>query len=57
MAVPDKQPDSCYMKNLTDWKEFVMRSPEEYERWMFSTAKEIAEVEVAELISISKNKK
>lgn len=57
VATPDVQPDLCYMKNLTDWKDFVTRTPEEYERWIFSTAREAAEFEVAELLSIAKNKK
>ena len=57
VATPDVQPDLCYIKNLTDWKDFVTRSPEEYERWIFSTAKEAAEFEVAQLISISRDKK
>lgn len=57
VATPEKQPDSCYIKNLTDWKDFVTRSPEEYARWIFDTAKEAAEFEVAQLISIAKDKK
>ena len=57
VAAPDVQPDLCYLKSLVDWKDFVLRSPEEYERWVFSVGKESAEFEVAELISISKNKK
>ena len=57
VATPDVQPDLCYMKNITDWKDFVTRTPEEYERWIFSTAREAAEFEVAELLSIAKNKK
>lgn len=57
VSTPEKQPDSCFIKNLTDWKDFVTRSPEEYERWIYSTAKEAAEFEVAELISISREKK
>ena len=57
VATPEKQPDSCYIKNLTDWKDFVTRSPEEYARWIFDTAKEAAEFEVAQLISIAKEKK
>lgn len=57
VATPETQPDICFMKNLTDWKEFVSRTPEEYERWIYSTAKEAAEFEVAELISISQNRK
>lgn len=57
VATPDKQPDICFMKNLTDWKDFVTRSPEEYERWIFSTGKEAAEFEIAELISIAGDRK
>ena len=57
VATNDAQPDICFMKNLTDWKEFVTRTPEEYERWIYSVGKETAEFEVAELISISQNRK
>lgn len=57
VATPDVQPDICYLKSLLDWKDFVLRPPEEYERWIFSVGKEAAEFEVAELISISKSKK
>lgn len=57
VATNDTHPDICYNKNLKDWKEFVTRSPEEYERWIYGVAKEASEFEVAELISISKNKK
>ena len=57
VATPDVQPDLCYLNCLSDWKDFVNRSPEEYERWIFSTAKEAAEFEVAELISLPKDNK
>lgn len=57
VATPDAQPDICFINNLTDWKEFVKRTPEEYERWIYSTAREAAEFEVAELISVSQNRK
>lgn len=57
VATPDAQPDICFKKNLADWKDFVTRSPEEYERWIYSTGREAAEFEVAELISISKDRK
>lgn len=57
VATDDAQPDICFMKDLTDWKEFVTRTPEEYERWIYSVGKETAEFEVAELISISQNRK
>lgn len=57
VATPELQPDSCYIKNLADWKDFVMRSPEEYNRWIHGVSEEAAEFEVAELISLSKDKK
>ena len=57
VATMDAQPDICFINNLTDWKKFVTRTPEEYERWIYSVGKEAAEFEVAELISISQNKK
>lgn len=57
VAAPDLHPGLCYIKNLTDWKDFVTRSPEEYERWIYSTGREAAEFEVAELLSISRDRK
>ena len=57
VATPEAQPDISFINNLTDWKDFVTRSPEEYERWIYSTGKEAAEFEVAELISMPKDKK
>ena len=57
VATPDLQPELCYLNHLTDWKDFVTRSPEEYERWMLSVGREAAEFEVTELISISRDKK
>ena len=57
VASPDVQPDMCFTKNLTDWKQFVTRSPEEYERWIYSVGREAAEFEAAELIAVSRDKK
>ena len=57
VATPEAQPDISYKKNLRDWKDFVTRSPEEYERWIYSTGREAAEFEVAELLSISRDRK
>ena len=53
VATPETHPDLCYNKNLTDWREFVTRTPEEYERWIYAVGREAAEFEVAELISLS----
>ena len=57
VATPELQPDISYINNIKDWKDFVTRSPEEYERWIYSTGREAAEFEVAELISVAKDKK
>ncbi len=57
VAEPEVQPNLCYLKNMKDWKEFVTRTPEEYEHWIYSTGREAAEFEIAELISLSRDKK
>ena len=57
VADSEIHPDLCYMKTMKDWKEFVTRRPEEYERWIFGVGREAAEFEVAELIAISRDKK
>ena len=57
VADPVIQPDLCYIKSLTDFKDFVTRSPEEYERWIYGVGREAAGFEIAELISLSRNKK
>ena len=57
VANPENQPEISYLNNITDFRDFVTRSPEEYARWIFATSKEAAEFEIAELLSISKDKK
>ena len=57
VATPDIQPDLCYRKSLTDWRDFVRRSPEEYERWIYNSGREGAGFEIAELISLARDKK
>ena len=57
VATPETHPDICYNRLLTDWRDFVTRSPEEYERWIYSVGREAAEFEVAELIALSRNEK
>lgn len=53
VAQPDIQPNLCYFKQMKNWEEFVRRTPEEYERWIYDSAKEAAEFEIAELIALS----
>ena len=57
VATPETHPDLCYNRSLTNWKDFVTRTPEEYERWLYAVGREAAEFEVAELIAISQDKK
>ena len=57
VAEPDVQPDLCYRRQLTDWKDFVTRSPKEYERWIYNSGREGAGFEIAELISLARDRK
>jgi dephospho-CoA kinase len=57
VATPQAQPDISFLNNLTDWRDFVRRSPEEYERWIYSTAREAAEFEVAQLLTLPRDRK
>lgn len=57
VAQPELQPDLCYRRNLTNWQDFVRRSPEEYERWIYNSGREGAGFEIAELISLAREKK
>ncbi len=57
IASPESQPDISWLNSLSDWKEFVTRPPEEYERWIYSVSREAAGFEAAELISLSRDRK
>jgi dephospho-CoA kinase len=57
VATPQTHPDLCYNRQLTDWRDFVTRPPEEYERWIYAVGREAAEFEVPELIAISQDQK
>ena len=57
VATPETHPDLCYNRSLTDWRDFVTRTPEEYERWIYAVGREAAEFEVAHLIAVSQNQK
>ena len=53
IADPAYQKDLCYIPQLKDFKDFVKRTPQEYERWVFAVQKEAAGFEIAELIRLS----
>jgi hypothetical protein len=57
ILTPEKYPNLCYFQTMKDWQEFVNRTPEEYEKWIYSNKQEIAEFEIAYLIHISGSQK
>lgn len=56
LLIQKRQPNLCYFQTMKDWQEFLQRTPGEYEEWIYKSAREAAEIEVAELIGISQNK-
>lgn len=54
IITPDQYPNLCYFQTMKDWQEFIGRSPDEYERWIYGTMQEIAEFEITYLIHIAK---
>ena len=57
VATPEQQPNLSYIPQLKNWEDFVRRSPEEYERWIYATGEEAAGFEIAELIALSQNRR
>ncbi|MCD4711737.1 MAG: hypothetical protein K8R73_00505 [Clostridiales bacterium] len=53
----ENQPNMCYFQTMKDWQEFVNRTPDEYEKWISGVEREVAELEVVELIRMSQNQK
>lgn len=53
IAVPQYQPNICYFQTMSDWQEFVSRTPEEYAKWIKNTAAEAAQFEIAELLRLT----
>lgn len=57
VITPEQQPNLSYFRTKSSWREFVTRTPEEYERWSVGTAQEVTDFEIAELIRLSARKK
>lgn len=51
------QPFLSYFQTMKDWQEYVNRTPEEFEQWIYGVSREAAEFEIAELIRISADRK
>ena len=50
---PEHQPCTGYFQTMSDWQEFVSRSPEEYASWIEGSAREAAEMEILRLVQLS----
>ena len=57
IATPDIFPNLCYFQTMKDWQEFVNRTPEEYERWIYGANLEIEQFEIAHLMRRSQNQR
>lgn len=55
IAVPLHQPGLCYFQTMSGWPEFLNRTPQQYADWTDMVSREIAQIEIAELIRISQN--
>ena len=50
LADPEHQPNLCYFETMSGWQEFVNRTPEQYEAWLYGCAEEGMSLELIELI-------
>ena len=53
----EQQPNLCYFKIMRDWQEFVNRTPQQYSDWIEGASAEASEIEIAELIQRSQDRK
>lgn len=57
VVTQENQPSLNYFNKGIDWQEYVNRTPDEFERWYNGTSDEVTGFEIAELISISADKR
>jgi hypothetical protein len=50
-------PGLCYTRDMVDWRDFIRRSPDEYEAWIDRTSKECEILELKILEDLSKQDK
>lgn len=50
-------PGLCYTRDMKDWRDFIRRTPDEYERWIQKTSKECEILELKILENLSKEDK
>lgn len=54
---PEEFPGLCYTRDLKDWRHFIRRTPEEYEKWIRCTSKESEILELEILKDLEKENK
>jgi hypothetical protein len=57
IVTPEKYPNLSYFDTMKDWQEFVNRTPDEYEAWIYGNQWELAEFEITYLMTIAKDQK
>ncbi len=50
---PAHQPNLTYLRHLTDWQQFIHRSPEAYRAWLDGVAREATDMEILLLTRLS----
>lgn len=50
---PVHQPNLSYFDTMSDWHEFISRTPEEYDAWSTGVSREAAELEIAMLLQLA----
>lgn len=53
----ENQPNLSYFNTMKDWKEFLNRTPKEYEDWLLGNNEELIGFEILELVGLSRDKK
>lgn len=48
----ENQPNLSYINSMTNWQEFISRTPEEYDNWIMGCSYEAAELEIVHLIQL-----
>lgn len=51
-ADPVHQPNLCYFDTMKDWREFVTRTPEQYDAWLQGVSREAAQLEIILLLRL-----
>lgn len=49
----ENQPNLSYFQTMSGWQEFISRTPEQYDAWIFGSSREAAELEIAILIRLA----